>query len=208
MNDCGRIDRNTLLHGADCLKRQRDCGVILETATPAEITARGAGLTLQAGIAVSPFGHCLIARCPRGIRHLSFFNERGREIAAAEMRAAWPLAEVLWNDRAAADLMHEIFHGEPGTGDALTLRIRGTPFQLRVWRALLRVPPGAVVSYGNLAAAAGNPNAARATGRAVGANPVAFLIPCHRVVRADGDSGHYRWGAARKRAMLAWEMAR
>jgi AraC family transcriptional regulator of adaptative response/methylated-DNA-[protein]-cysteine methyltransferase len=83
--------------------------------------------------------------------------------------------------------------------------VRGTSFQLRVWRALLRVPPGTFVSYGQLANAAGNPRAARATGAAVACNPVAFLIPCHRVIRADGTLGGYRWGVARKRAILAWE---
>jgi AraC family transcriptional regulator of adaptative response/methylated-DNA-[protein]-cysteine methyltransferase len=86
--------------------------------------------------------------------------------------------------------------------------VRGTPFQLRVWRALLKVQPGTLVSYGKLAAASGNPNASRATGTAVGSNAISFLIPCHRVIRETGISGNYRWGAVRKRAILAWESGR
>jgi AraC family transcriptional regulator, regulatory protein of adaptative response / methylated-DNA-[protein]-cysteine methyltransferase len=100
-----------------------------------------------------------------------------------------------------------IFSKAP-TASPWKLFVRGTPFQLRVWRALLNVEPGTLVSYGKLAAASGNPNASRATGTAVGSNAISYLIPCHRVIRETGISGHYRWGAVRKRAILAWENSR
>jgi AraC family transcriptional regulator, regulatory protein of adaptative response / methylated-DNA-[protein]-cysteine methyltransferase len=187
--------------------RLHDLCVTLEAATPGEIKARGAGLTIRAGVADSPFGMCLIGETPRGICHLSFFDESGREDAMAEMRADWPLAEVVSDDKHSARLAAGIFNPD-AQGRSWKLFVRGTPFQLRVWRALLRVPPGALVSYGKLAAAAGNPQASRATGSAVGGNAISFLIPCHRVIRETGIPGHYRWGAVRKRAMLAWESGR
>jgi AraC family transcriptional regulator of adaptative response/methylated-DNA-[protein]-cysteine methyltransferase len=90
----------------------------------------------------------------------------------------------------------------------MNIHVAGTEFQVRVWRELMRIPMGGTVSYGELAAAIGNPNASRATGSAVGANPVSFLIPCHRVIRATGETGRYHWGAGRKRAMLEWETKR
>jgi AraC family transcriptional regulator of adaptative response/methylated-DNA-[protein]-cysteine methyltransferase len=186
--------------------RLHDLCVTLDAATPGEIKARGAGMLIEAGVADSPFGNCLIGETARGICHLSFFDDGNREQAIAEMRADWPLAEVGWNDAHAARLAERIFNPEGSCG-SWKLFVRGTPFQLRVWRALLSVQPGTLVSYGKLAGAAGNPNASRATGTAVGSNSISFLIPCHRVIRETGISGHYRWGAVRKRAILAWESA-
>ena len=188
--------------------RLHDLCVSLDAATPGEIKARGAGVTIQAGVAESPFGHCLIGETVRGICHLSFFDEGGRETAVAGMRAEWPLAAVDFSDDHAALLASKIFATGASPSSPWKVFVRGTPFQHRVWRALLRVPPGTLVSYGKLAAAAGNPNASRATGTAVGGNAISFLIPCHRVIRETGISGHYRWGAVRKRAILAWESGR
>ncbi len=188
--------------------RLHDLCVSLDAATPGEIKARGAGLTLHAGVAESPFGLCLIGETVRGICHLSFFDEGGRDNAIAELRAEWPLAAVDFSDDHAAALASQIFDTRANPSSPWKLFVRGTPFQLRVWRALLRVQPGTLVSYGKLAAAAGNPNASRATGTAVGGNAISFLIPCHRVIRETGVSGHYRWGAVRKRAILAWESGR
>jgi AraC family transcriptional regulator of adaptative response/methylated-DNA-[protein]-cysteine methyltransferase len=184
--------------------RLHDLCMTLEAATPGEIKSRGDGMVIRAGIAESPFGHCLIAETPRGICHLAFFDDGGREHAFSEMQADWPLAKVVSDDRNAARIADGIFAAAP-PASPWKLFVKGTPFQLRVWRALLRVPSGALTSYGALSAAAGNPNASRATGSAVGANPVSFLIPCHRVIRETGICGHYRWGAVRKRAILAWE---
>lgn len=186
--------------------RLHDLCVTLEAATPGEIKARGEGMTIRAGVAESPFGNCLIGESPRGICHLSFYNEGERDDAIREMRDEWPLAAITWDDEHAASLCRRIFSPAPPSS-TWKLHVRGTPFQLRVWRALLRVPPGALASYGMIATAAGNPQASRATGSAVGSNAISFLIPCHRVIRETGISGHYRWGAVRKRAILAWESA-
>jgi AraC family transcriptional regulator of adaptative response/methylated-DNA-[protein]-cysteine methyltransferase len=188
--------------------RLHDLCVTLEAATPGEIKARGAGLEIRAGISISPFGNCLIAETPRGICHLAFFDDGGREAALAGLRVDWPQAEVSRDDDHAARLCGRLFSAAPDPSAPWKLHVRGTAFQLRVWRALLQVPPGALVSYAKLASAAGNPQAARATGGAVGQNAVSFLIPCHRVIRETGLAGHYRWGAVRKRAMLAWECSR
>jgi AraC family transcriptional regulator, regulatory protein of adaptative response / methylated-DNA-[protein]-cysteine methyltransferase len=187
--------------------RLHDLCVSLEAATPGEIKAKGAGMTILVGVAESPFGHCLIGETSRGICHLSFFDDGGREAAIAELRADWPLATLKSDDLHISNLASGIF-ATPTKASSWKLFVRGTPFQLRVWRALLDVRPGTLVSYGKLADAAGNPNASRATGTAVGSNAISFLIPCHRVIRETGIPGHYRWGAVRKRAILAWEAGR
>ena len=187
--------------------RLHDLCVSLEAATPGEIKDRGAGMTIRAGVADSPFGHCLIGETPRGICHLSFFDEGGRDHSMGEMKADWPLAKIAVDDKHAQCIADRIFSDAPPSSP-WKLFVRGTAFQLRVWRALLKVEPGTLVSYGKLAAASGNPNASRATGTAVGSNEISYLIPCHRVIRETGVSGHYRWGAVRKRAILAWENSR
>jgi AraC family transcriptional regulator, regulatory protein of adaptative response / methylated-DNA-[protein]-cysteine methyltransferase len=183
--------------------RLHDLCVTLEAATPGEIKARGAGITISAGVATSPFGNCLLGETPRGICHLSFFDGND-DTALAELKADWPLAEIVIDDERAQKLAEQIFSPAPPSSP-WKLHVRGTPFQLRVWRALLDIAPGTLVSYGKLAAHAGNPNASRATGTAVGSNAISYLIPCHRVIRETGISGNYRWGPVRKRAILAWE---
>lgn len=187
--------------------RLHDLCVTLEAATPGEIKSRGKGLAIRAGVTRSPFGNCLLGETPRGICHLSFFDDSERDEAADELRNDWPLAEISWDDSFAESLAQRIFNPS-ATGQSWKLHVKGTAFQLRVWRSLLEIPPGTLASYGKIAALAGNPNASRATGSAVGSNAISFLIPCHRVIRETGVSGHYRWGAVRKRAILAWEAGR
>jgi AraC family transcriptional regulator, regulatory protein of adaptative response / methylated-DNA-[protein]-cysteine methyltransferase len=183
--------------------RLHDLCITLEAATPGELKAGGAGWTIVAGYAESPFGRCLLARNPRGICHLRFVDgDDGWEALKAE----WPRAAFERNDTVAAGLARQVF-ARRTESEAPRLRafVRGTAFQVRVWRALLRVRSGTLVSYRRLAEAIGHPAAARAVGSAVGANPLAYLIPCHRVIRETGAVGEYRWGPLRKRAMLAWE---
>jgi AraC family transcriptional regulator of adaptative response/methylated-DNA-[protein]-cysteine methyltransferase len=189
--------------------RLHDLCVILEAASPGEVKSGGAGWTITAGFADSPFGRCLIGESPRGLCHLSFIDAGGAAAALTVLREIWPRAHLLHDDVSAARLAGQIFRprGECPARPALRAFVKGTTFQLRVWRALLQVPPGARVSYGHLAAAIDKPAAARAVGTAVGHNPLAWLIPCHRVIRETGVIGNYRWGAERKRAMLAWECA-
>lgn len=187
--------------------RLHDLCVTLEAASPGELKSGGAGWTISAGIADSPFGPCLVAESPRGICRLAFVES---EDGAAEWQALWedwPGARLRRDDVTAARLAQTIFvppdpmRSKPG----LRALVRGTAFQLRVWRALLQIQVGTLVSYGNLAAALGQPGAARAVGSAVGKNSLAYLIPCHRVIRETGAVGDYRWGRVRKRAIIAWE---
>ncbi len=190
--------------GLSSPSRLHDLCLTLEAATPGEIKAGGAGWTLDTGFADTPFGICCAATGPRGVVHFAFVENADRTAAAAAVGEHWPHAALRWDDAAVRTLASRIFQSAGG-GAPLRAFVAGTPFQVRVWRALLQVPRGAVVSYGQLAGAIGQPAASRAVGSAVGRNSLAFLIPCHRVIRDTGITGHYRWSPGRKRAMLAWE---
>jgi AraC family transcriptional regulator of adaptative response/methylated-DNA-[protein]-cysteine methyltransferase len=187
--------------------RLHDLCVSLEAASPGELKSGGEGWTMWAGMAASPFGKCLIAEGPRGICALAFVEPTGLAAEWASLRRQWPGVRLRRDDALAGRLAEQIFDRRAGSEERKGIRafVRGTEFQVRVWRALLQVPPGALISYGQLAEVAGCSNAARAVGTAVGRNPVAYLIPCHRVIRETGVLGHYRWGEVRKRAMIAWE---
>lgn len=185
--------------GLSSAGRLHDLCVTLEAATPGELKAGGAGWEIGAGFAETPFGLCCVGEGPRGVCFLEFVENRD----PGSLLAAWPNAAVRWDDSVAEAITAKMF--QPGSRGELRAWVRGTPFQVRVWRALMRIPCGVLVSYGQLAEAVGHPGAARAVGSAVGANSLAYLIPCHRVIRETGVSGHYRWGAARKRVMLGWE---
>lgn len=187
--------------------RLHDLCVALDAATPGECKRGGAGLALAWGYADSPFGEVLIAVSPRGLTHLRFVNDAAT--AEAELRTEWPQADCTRDDDVVRVWAAQVFTAPlADTRAPLRAYVRGTAFQVKVWRALLDIPPGALVSYGALAARIGAPQAARAVGTAVGRNPLAWLIPCHRVIRETGIVGDYRWGTARKRAMIAWESAR
>lgn len=189
--------------------RLHDLCVNLEAASPGELKSGGAGWTITAGIADSPFGPCLIGESPRGICHLAFVESPDGTAEWADMHAGWPQAQLRRNDGISAAHAARIFAPSRANGARQPLRafVRGTAFQVRVWRALLQLPAGTLVSYGQLAAALGKPSAARAVGTAIAQNPLAYLVPCHRVIRETGIVGEYRWGRIRKRAMLAWESA-
>jgi AraC family transcriptional regulator, regulatory protein of adaptative response / methylated-DNA-[protein]-cysteine methyltransferase len=189
--------------------RLHDLCVSLEAASPGELKSGGAAWTLVAGFAPSPFGTCLVAVSPRGICHLSFVERGDADAAWAGLRQEWPNARARRDDSAAGKISRRIFarRGSRHARPPLRACVQGTAFQLRVWRALLEVPFGRLTTYGRLAAAVGKPTAARAVGAAVGQNPLAYLIPCHRVIRETGVSGGYRWGPTRKRALVAWESA-
>ncbi len=148
-------------------------------------------MKIRWGVSPSPFGSMFLARSPRGITHLSFFDGDVTE-SLDVLRKDWPEAELIRDDSL--------------TVKPHRLHVKGTPFQMRVWQALLEIPEGSLSTYGKIAAAIGMPGASRAVGSAVGANRISLLIPCHRVIRADGGLGGYRWGAERKRVMLASEI--
>jgi AraC family transcriptional regulator of adaptative response/methylated-DNA-[protein]-cysteine methyltransferase len=193
--------------------RLHDLIVTLEAMSPAEYARGGAGVRIECGIAPTPFGLMLSGRSSRGVCHLGFVPDASRTRAERLLRAEWPNASLHWSDASAAALARQLWSARPvRPGGArrrsavpLRLHVRGTNFQLRVWRALLRLDAEQHASYGELARELGAPGAARAVGQAVGANPVAWIIPCHRVLRGSGALGGYRWGVERKRAMLAWE---
>jgi AraC family transcriptional regulator of adaptative response/methylated-DNA-[protein]-cysteine methyltransferase len=192
--------------------RLHDLFVTLEAVTPGEYKEQGAGLEIVYGRQATPFGEALLAATPRGICALNFLNG-GRqgltwEEAVLALQLEWPAAALHEEPAATAALAEAIFDSTGKTEQPpLRLLVKGTNFQVKVWSALLRVPVGAVCTYAGLARAIDQPGAARAVGSAVGANPVAYLIPCHRVIRAGGLVRDYRWGATRKKAMLGWEAA-
>jgi len=190
--------------------RLHDLCVNLESASPGEMKSGGAAWTINAGFAESPFGICLVAEGPRGICHLSFVETGAESAAWSNLRQDWPQAQWQRNDSAAAEIVGRMFAlpASPYPHPPLRAFVTGTAFQVRVWRALLHVSAGQLTTYGRLANALGQPAAARAVGAAVGQNPLAWLIPCHRVIRETGVVGEYRWGRVRKRALLAWESAR
>jgi AraC family transcriptional regulator of adaptative response/methylated-DNA-[protein]-cysteine methyltransferase len=186
--------------------RLHDLLVSCEAMSPGEIRSGGAGLTLHWGVGETPLGTALLAWSPRGLCHLAFVDAEA-SIRQAELRARWPAARLSRDDAQAAQWLQRVFPAAPQPG-RLHLLLRGTNFQIKVWEALLRLSPGQCVSYGQLAVLAGAPGAARAVGGALAANAVAYLIPCHRVIRESGELGQYRWGVERKAALLAWEAAR
>jgi AraC family transcriptional regulator, regulatory protein of adaptative response / methylated-DNA-[protein]-cysteine methyltransferase len=189
--------------------RLHDLFVNMEAMTPGEFKAKGAGLRISYGFHPNPFGECLLAVTDRGICGLGFVDAGGRTRILRDYRARWPEAHWEENARATQPYINRIFGGEKRNGSQpITLLLRGTNFQIKVWEALLRIPMGSVVPYEDLAVEVCSARAARAVGSAVGRNPIAFLIPCHRVIRKAGGIGGYHWGTARKRAILAWEAAR
>ena len=185
--------------------RLHDLFVVHDAVTPGEFKHRGAGLDIGYGFHSSPFGECLILATDRGLCGLGFIGAAGRDALMADLGGDFDRAEFIRADGETAALAARIF--EPAAAARLPLLLRGTPFQIKVWEALLRIPEGALVSYGGLAARMGRPKAARAVASAVAANPISYLIPCHRVIRETGVIGKYRWGRERKAAMLAWEAA-
>lgn len=193
--------------GLSSLGRLHDLFVTTEAVTPGEYKSGGEGVTIRYGIHLTPFGKCLIGLTERGICHLGFVQttEGG---AIDDLMANWKEARMVEDYRATAALVEPIFALRFNTRiKPLTLHLRGTNFQLKVWEALLTIPAGAVTTYEGIASRIGKPGAARAVGTAVGHNPIAVLIPCHRVIRKIGDFGNYRYGELRKKALLAYESA-
>jgi AraC family transcriptional regulator, regulatory protein of adaptative response / methylated-DNA-[protein]-cysteine methyltransferase len=187
--------------------RLHDLFVTLEAVTPGEYRAGGTGLDIRYGVHESPFGAALIAITGRGICSLRFVDGPGD--GAEQLRRDWPEAGLRHDPAATAPVSERLFRPlSPAPGRALALLVKGSNFQVKVWRALLELPFGTVATYGEIAGRIGAPGSARAVGTAVGANPIAWLIPCHRVIRESGALGGYLWGAERKAAMLGWEAAR
>lgn len=187
--------------------RLHDLFVNCEAVTPGEYKQRGEGLIIEYGIHPTPFGEVLVAVTARGICTLWFLESGEREAAEERLHRQWPRAEIRHLPGKTAPLVGQIFGTGNGALPPLHLLLRGTNFQIKVWEALMRIPPGAIVSYEDVAGMIGRPRSVRAVAAAIGKNPVAYLVPCHRVIRKSGAFHQYRWGSERKKALLLREFA-
>lgn len=194
--------------GLSSASRLYDHFVQLEAVTPGEFKLGGAGLMIEYAVHDTPFGQAFIATTPRGICRFAFLEGLELDEHLDSLRKQWPHALVRENHERTLAVIKSMFDGESKSDRPVSLHVSGTNFQVSVWKALLRIAPAAVASYSQVASAIGHPGSARAVGQAVGANPVAFLIPCHRVIRQSGRLGGYHWGETRKQAIHAWESAR
>ncbi len=185
--------------------RLHDLFVQIEGMTPGEYRNGGADLTIRYSIQRCRFGQYLVAATEKGICNLNF-TENSQAAAQAGLAQIWPHARLLAAVDAHQQKIIDFFSDQhTGDGDRIKLHLKGTPFQLKVWEALLHIPEGALISYGGLAKQIRQTGASRAVGTAIGRNPVGYIIPCHRVIKSMGETGGYRWGAIRKKAMLGWE---
>ena len=183
--------------------RLHDLFVRWEAMTPGSFAREGEALVIRTGVVETPFGPAVAMGTEHGLCGMGFAAEQGEAPVRADLMARWPRAEFVEDPEALRPWVEAAFGGE-----GARLHLIGAPFQIKVWEALLAIPSGQVVTYGEIAQAIGKPKAVRAVGTAVGRNPVSWLIPCHRALRTTGALGGYHWGLPVKRAMLAWESAR
>ena len=186
--------------------RLHDLFVRIEGMTPGEYKNGGEHLSIRHSLAESPFGQTFVASTAKGICCLEFTDDPADSLARLMRKfphAQFVQAEDEWQRKALS-----IFTQDWSKLEEIKLHLKGTDFQLKVWEALLKIPMGGLITYGDIAAGIHHPKACRAVGTAVGDNPVAFLIPCHRVIRATGEWGNYRWGEVRKTALIGWEAAK
>jgi len=183
--------------------RLHDLLITTEAMTPGEAKRKGLGVEMKYGYGVTPFGEALLAWTDRGISFLGFCHEEGRQHIWRHFSDQWPDAHLAEHSLVAADKLAEIFTEKDQK--KLKVWLRGSPFQLQVWEALLSIPPGTHCTYGQIASFSGHAGANRATGSAIGRNPISWLIPCHRVINSLGALGGYRWGTTTKQALIGYE---
>jgi AraC family transcriptional regulator of adaptative response/methylated-DNA-[protein]-cysteine methyltransferase len=192
--------------------RLHDLFVTHEAMTPGDYKRRGEGLEIAYGFHETPFGEALLLATERGVAGLAFINEdkgQSRAEALADMTSRWPKARFAESPKRTESHARNIFGaGHSRSEQPVRLVLIGTDFEVRVWEALLKIPMGRAVSYNDIARHLGQPTASRAVGSAVGRNPISFVVPCHRVLRGDGNLGGYHWGLTRKRALIGWEAGR
>lgn len=188
--------------------RLYDHFVSLEAVTPGEFKTQGTGLTIEHSVHETPFGRAFIAITTRGICKFSFLDQSSVEQETQDLVDRWPYAQLNNTSKHTTVIIDSMFSLNKGLERPLSLLVSGTNFQVSVWRALLQIPVGNITSYSEIAASIGRPKSARAVGTAIGANPIAFLIPCHRVIQQSGKLGGYHWGETRKHAVHLWEAAR
>lgn len=193
--------------GLSSQSRVYDLFTGIEAVTPQEYKSSGKGLDIKYGFHQSPFGECFLAITERGICAMAFVDEQSRDQQLILLAKKWHFATIQQDAIATENYLNKIFQPHLSTLGKLPLLVQGTNFQLKVWEALLAIPQGSVTTYQQIAESIGNPRAVRAVGTAVGDNPIAYLIPCHRVIRKEGLLGEYRWGSTRKKALIGWEAA-
>ena len=186
--------------------RLHDLFISMEGMTPAEYKNGGSNLTVRYSFAETPFGRLIVASTDKGICYMAF--DKDDEEALNNLRLRFPNALFTQQQDRMQQNALSIFQNDRSRLPEIKLHLKGTPFQMKVWEALLTIPMGSLSTYGQIAAQAGNPGASRAVGTAIGSNPVAYLIPCHRVIQSTGQIGGYRWGSTRKSAMIGWECVR
>ena len=192
--------------GLSGTSRLHDLFVTIEGMTPGEFKNGGEQLEINYCFAESPFGKVIIASTAKGVCHIFF--EEDEQLALNDLKQRFPHAKYHHiTDKFQQDALF-IFQKDWQQLDKIKLHLKGTPFQLKVWESLLKIPMGRLASYGAIAQSLGSPNASRAVGSAIGRNPVAFLIPCHRVIQASGHMGGYMWGTTRKSSIIGWEAAK
>jgi len=201
--------------GLSSQSRVYDLFTTLEAMTPKEYKLKGSGLIIYYGFHSTLFGEVLMGVTDRGICWLSFVMEENRKFELERMKLCWHNSVFVEDEKQTGFFVKSIFKEKLPKerqmqlpSGKLHLLVKGTRFQVKVWEALLRIPEGAVTSYSEIARHIKNPNAVRAVGTAIGSNPVAYLIPCHRVIRGSGIIGDYKWGSARKKSILGLEMAK
>lgn len=192
--------------GLSGTNRLHDLFIRIEGMTPAEYKNGGKGLNINYHFAASPFGEVLVASTSKGVCYMAFVEDK--QTAFAMIQSRFPRAEFQQRLDQFQQNTLAIFAGDWTKPQQIKLHLRGTEFQLKVWEALLKIPLGGLTTYGKIAQKIDNPNAFRAVGTAIGSNPVAFLIPCHRVIQSSGKIGAYRWGSTRKTAIIGWEGAK
>ncbi|KPQ22242.1 MULTISPECIES: bifunctional transcriptional activator/DNA repair enzyme AdaA [unclassified Halomonas] len=188
--------------------RLYDHFVQLDAVTPGEHKSQGQGVEIAYGVHATPLGSVFVAVTPRGICRMGFVDTTSAESLLAQLAKEWPLSTIHHHPDATRYAVEALFD-KPGDDSAsLSLHVTGTNFQIAVWRALLTIPEGQLASYSHIAQALGTPKSSRAVGNAVGANPIALWIPCHRVIQQSGALGGYRWGLEKKQMVQAWELAK
>ena len=196
----------TLESGLSSSSRLHYLFVTFEAMTPAEFKSKGANLTIHYGIHETPFGDCLIAITERGITDFRFIENEDKSLIIKELQQDFEKSKLIFDNNFTKPFVEQIFYETHNSNEPLTLLMRGTNFQIKVWEALLKIPFGQMVSYETIANAIGQPTAQRAVGTAIGSNRLGYIIPCHRVLQKVGGIGGYRWGVTRKKAILGWEM--
>ncbi len=199
----------SLAAGLSGPSRLHDLFVTFEAMTPGEFKKQGRDLQIDYGFGESPFGECLLATTARGICSFGFIAADGKAEAVENLFQTWPQSHFRENADAIGALVRRIFTSDrTDSRRPFNLLLKGTNFQVNVWKALLSIPEGRVVSYQDIAGLIGRPKSFRAVANAVAINPVAYLIPCHRVIAKTGKAHRYRWGTVRKKAIIGWEAAK